>query len=138
LLKQMLHSKTMEELNIKIDGKEHIVKVEETENGKIRVHLENEVFEVETKREVEEEILNIEKDKDKNVQKKVISAPMPGVVISINVKKGDMVKEGDSLIKLVAMKMENDIIAERNGIVKEIKAKKNSSVNTGDILIVLE
>jgi len=138
LLKQMLHSKTMEELNIKIDGKEHIVKVEETENGKIRVHLENEVFEVETKREVEEEILNIEKDKDKNVQKKVISAPLPGVVISINVKKGDMVKEGDSLIKLVAMKMENDIIAERNGIVKEIKAKKNSSVNTGDILIVLE
>jgi len=128
----------MEELNIKIDGKEYNVKVEETDNGKLRVHLGKEVFEVETKKEIEEEILDIEKEKNKDDQNKVIKAPMPGIIISINVKKGDIVKEGHSLIKLVAMKMENDIIAERSGIVKEIKIKKNSSVNTGDILIVLE
>ena len=82
--------------------------------------------------------LEIENKDNKNGSENTIKAPLPGTVISIGVSAGDKVKEGDSLVKLVAMKMENDVVAQRNGIVKEVKIKKNDSVNTGDTLIILE
>ncbi len=63
---------------------------------------------------------------------------MPGTIYEVKVNKGEKVREGQSLIKLIAMKMENDIIAKRSGIVKEIKVKKNDSVSKDDILIVIE
>ena len=128
----------MEDLIIKINGKEHHVKVEETDEGKLRVHLGDEVFEVETKQDIEEEILDLENKGSAGSEGNLVKAPLPGTVISINVKPGDHVKEGDCLVKLVAMKMENDVIAERNGIVNDVKVKKNDSVNSGDILITLE
>ena len=54
------------------------------------------------------------------------------------VKKGDKVKAKQSLIKLIAMKMENEITAPMDATIKEIKVKKNANVNKGDILILLE
>ena len=63
---------------------------------------------------------------------------MPGTVFQVNVKKGDKVKEGDSLVKLIAMKMENDIIAPKSGTVKEVKVKKNDAVNKGDVLVIID
>ena len=63
---------------------------------------------------------------------------MPGTIYEIKVTKGQKVKEGDSLIKLIAMKMENDITAPRSGTVKEIKVKKDESVSKDDILIIIE
>ena len=63
---------------------------------------------------------------------------MPGTIYDIRVKKGQKVKEGDSLIKLIAMKMENDITAPKSGIIKEIKVKKSDNVNKGDILLIID
>ena len=63
---------------------------------------------------------------------------MPGIIYEVNVKKGDKVKEGQSLIKIIAMKMENDITAKKSGTVKEIKVKKNDNVNKDDILVIIE
>ncbi|GFN35189.1 DUF2118 domain-containing protein [Tepidimicrobium xylanilyticum] len=68
----------------------------------------------------------------------VVEAPMPGTILSINVKEGDTVKEGQILAILEAMKMENEILAPRDGKVKAIITTKGASVNTGDKLIVLE
>ncbi len=67
-----------------------------------------------------------------------ISAPMPGTVISINVKVGDSFKRGQVLLVLEAMKMENEILAPRDGRVVNVNAQKGSSVNSGDILIAFE
>ena len=128
----------MEELVVKVNGKEHKVKVGETVNGKIRVHHEGKTYEVETKTDIEPIITeDVEKISAKEGEK-IIKAPIPGTIVSINVKKGKKVKSGDTLIKLVAMKMENEIVSPKDGVIKEVKVKKNDNVNKDDIIIIME
>ena len=67
----------------------------------------------------------------------VVSAPMPGTILKINVKAGDAVKKGDVLCVLEAMKMENDIKAAADGTVAAVHASQGASVNTGDALVSL-
>lgn len=67
----------------------------------------------------------------------VISSPMPGTILSVNVKAGDLVKRGDVLLILEAMKMENEIMASRDGKVLKIGVQSGASVNTGDLLAVI-
>jgi len=66
-----------------------------------------------------------------------IKSPLPGVIIEVNVKVGDEVKSGQKVLVLEAMKMENNINADRDGKVIEIKANKGDSVLEGDDLIVI-
>ncbi|MCA8911261.1 MAG: hypothetical protein KDB82_06130 [Planctomycetes bacterium] len=66
-----------------------------------------------------------------------VKAPMPGMVIAINVKVGDEVKKNQSLLSLHAMKLENDIRAPREGVVKEIAVKPNDVLEKGALMIKL-
>jgi biotin carboxyl carrier protein len=66
-----------------------------------------------------------------------VLSPMPGKVVLVRVKNGDKVKLGDPLCVLEAMKMENEIVAPRNGLVKEVKVDEGSIVRKGDILVVI-
>ncbi len=68
----------------------------------------------------------------------VVEAPMPGNIWKIEVKEGDKVKAGDILLILEAMKMENEILAPRDGIVASINTTQGATVNTGDKLVVLD
>lgn len=67
---------------------------------------------------------------------KVVS-PMPGNVLSINIRSGQAVKKGEILMVLEAMKMENDIVAPADGVVKQVLVSKGATVNTDDILAVI-
>jgi biotin carboxyl carrier protein len=67
-----------------------------------------------------------------------IKSPLPGVIIDILVKEGDKVSIGQKLIILEAMKMENNINADKQGIVKSIKVSRGDNVLEGDILIEIE
>jgi biotin carboxyl carrier protein len=66
-----------------------------------------------------------------------IAAPMPGKVLSIKVKPGQEVREGDLLLMLEAMKMENEIFSGRSGRVLEVKVAEGAYVDTGDALVVI-
>lgn len=68
----------------------------------------------------------------------IVEAPMPGNIWKIEVKEGDKVKAGDILLILEAMKMENEILAPRDGIVASINTTQGATVNTGDRLVVLD
>ncbi|MBD3949101.1 biotin/lipoyl-binding protein [Tuanshanicoccus lijuaniae] len=68
----------------------------------------------------------------------IISAPMPGTVIDVLVSVGDLVKAGQPLLVLEAMKMENEIVAPRDTKVSTINTSKGAAVNTGDALITLD
>lgn len=68
----------------------------------------------------------------------IITAPIPGTIFTISVKEGDQVINGDVLLILEAMKMENEIVATKNGVIREIKVKQGASVNVGDILVTIE
>lgn len=64
-----------------------------------------------------------------------VKAPLPGTILEVNVKKGDTVKVGDTLLIMEAMKMENNIKADKEGIVTAIKVNSGDSVLEGDILV---
>ena len=129
----------MEELVVKVDGKEYKVFVEETQDGKILVHSGNDVYEVETKKDAEHSaIARLQKKQSVEEGKLEITAPLPGIVYDVKVREVINVKQGQSLFTLMAMKMENDITSPRDGIIKEIKVKKDDNVDKGDVLAVLE
>ena len=62
---------------------------------------------------------------------------MPGNILKVNVTAGQAVKEGDLLVVLEAMKMENEIFAPKSGTVSQVVVSKGASVNTGDALVVI-
>ena len=66
-----------------------------------------------------------------------VSAPMPGNILKVNVTAGQAVKEGDVLVVLEAMKMENEILAPRAGTVAQVLVNKGATVDTGATMIVL-
>lgn len=66
-----------------------------------------------------------------------IECPMPGKILSITAAVGHRVNAGDCLMVLEAMKMENEMVAPRDGTVKQILVSQGTMVNTGDILAVL-
>lgn len=66
-----------------------------------------------------------------------VSAPMPGNILRIDVKQGDTVKEGQILVILEAMKMENEIVAPKDGTVAQVVTSKGAVVDTGTPLIVI-
>lgn len=68
----------------------------------------------------------------------VVKAPMPGTILSVDVKVGDTLKAGANLCILEAMKMENEIVAPTDCTVKEIHIQKGDTVANGDLLITLE
>ena len=67
-----------------------------------------------------------------------ISAPMPGTILDVRVKAGDVVKKGQILMILEAMKMENEIMAGEDGTVTSVAAVKGASVQTGDLLCTIK
>lgn len=68
----------------------------------------------------------------------LLKAPMPGLVLKIEVEVGGKVKKGDGLMIVEAMKMENELRAVGPGIVKEIKVNEGQAVEKGETLIVFE
>ena len=68
----------------------------------------------------------------------MISAPMPGTILSVAVKAGDSVKKGDVLAILEAMKMENEIMAPHDATVAAVQVNKGESVDTGAAIVSLQ
>jgi len=66
-----------------------------------------------------------------------IKSPLPGVILDVYVKEGDMVKMGQKLLMLEAMKMENNIEADKAGKVVSIMKHKGDSVMEGEVLIII-
>ena len=66
-----------------------------------------------------------------------VNAPMPGNILRVNVKAGDAVKSGTVLCVLEAMKMENEIMAPKDGTVTQVLVSKGSTVDTGAPLVVI-
>lgn len=80
--------------------------------------------------------LGIERGRTKVVN--AIKAPMPGLILEINVEVGQTVKENDPLLILEAMKMENSFLSPRDGVIKSIAVSKGVAVDKGQLLIEFE
>ncbi len=69
---------------------------------------------------------------------KDISSPMPGKVVKILVKEGDIIKQGENVIIISAMKMESEYKSSVNGIVKKINVKEGDTIEANQILVEIE
>ncbi len=67
----------------------------------------------------------------------ILTAPMPGTIVTVEVSAGTVVSKGQTLLILEAMKMENEIKSPWDGTIAEVKVSQGTSVNAGDILVVL-
>jgi biotin carboxyl carrier protein len=70
--------------------------------------------------------------------KEIVEAPITGTIISVDVKVGDKVEEGDVLLYIESMKMENPIMAPIAGKVTEIKVAAKQVIETGKPMVTIE
>ena len=67
-----------------------------------------------------------------------LAAPMPGLVVAVEVSTGERINQGDTVVVLEAMKMQSAIPAEKSGIIKRVAVSPDHVVDTGDLLVVIE
>ena len=67
-----------------------------------------------------------------------LAAPMPGLVVAVEVSTGERIRQGDTVVVLEAMKMQSAIPAEKSGIIKRVVVSPDHVVDTGDLLVVIE
>lgn len=133
-------------LSLNIDGKQYKIKLARDAEELITVTINGRNFTIrqeKTERKTQRTEL-AQMPSIKEVMAKIplgrgaVTASMPGKVVAIKVNKGDHVKAGDLLCVLEAMKMENEIVAQKDGFVKEVFVSTGSGVNKGDAMFVIE
>ncbi|NOR45288.1 MAG: biotin/lipoyl-binding protein [Candidatus Delongbacteria bacterium] len=67
-----------------------------------------------------------------------VLSPLPGLILNVIVSVGDKVKDGQNIMIMEAMKMENDIIATKDGVIKSINVKNGDNISEGDVLAIIE
>lgn len=120
-----------------VDRASFSVEFEDTSDTWINVLVKGQVFPVEV---LDERRLRMRAASGRFVVEgpQTIAAPMPGKVVKVLCKVGDQVKEGQGLVVIEAMKMENELASPKDGVVKEILAIENTSVESNAKLVVVE
>jgi biotin carboxyl carrier protein len=145
----------MKSFKYTINGNDYRVVINNTEGNTAEVEVNGKSYQVELEAPVTEKKAEPEKKAAPVVQRPVqepvkpitkpapsasaaaLKSPLPGIILDINVKVGDVVKKGQKVLILEAMKMENAINADRDGVIQDIITHKGDSVMEGDDLVVI-
>ena len=106
--------------------------------GDIKIQYKGTLFEANV---LNQHVFNFQKtmpEKPKIDESLFVKTPMPGTVISVNVKVGDTVASGSEVAVLEAMKMQNSLTAACDGVVKAVYCKEGDKMNDGDVLVEFE
>lgn len=142
----------MKEYKYKINGNEYAVCINEVNDTTANVTVNGEEFYVEWEKPKEEKpVVKVQPVATKPapapaptaapaaaVNGNAIKTPLPGVIIDVKVNVGNAVKKGETVVILEAMKMENNINADRDGKVIAVQVAKGDTVADGAVLVVLE
>lgn len=143
----------MKEYKYKIDGKEYAVKIDKIEGDQAQLEVNGTPYSVEIIQE-KKETPKVAKSATAAApaataapapaaapastgKGKAVKAPLPGVIISVDVQVGQQVKRGQQVAVLEAMKMENGINAECDGTITEIKVKAGDSILEGTDIVII-
>ena len=136
----------MKEYKFKIHGNEYEVSINSVEDNIADVTVNGTQYEVEIEGKASKvskitattaEVISTAKAAAKKSAGTAVKSPLPGVIVDLKVREGDQVKAGQHLLVLEAMKMENNIDADRDGIIVELKVNKGDSVLEGDTLLTI-
>lgn len=135
------------DLEILSDGRYHILfqgKSFEAEvlelnqaEKKVRLKINGKIYDLEAKDELDMLLDKLGMSQANSSKVNEIKAPMPGLVIDINVAPGDSIEKGQGVLVLEAMKMENVLKSPGSGVVKSIEVKKGEAVEKGQVLLRL-
>ena len=128
------------EFNLIKDQRSVNAKLVETDlaGKKLKIEIEGEIFDVEIKDELDQMLQKMGYGSVSNKPIKEIKAPMPGLVLEIAVVEGQEVNEGDKILILEAMKMENSIMIHANAKIKKVFVATGQAVEKGQVLVELE
>lgn len=143
----------MKEYKYKIDGKEYAVKIDKIEGDQAQLEVNGTPYSVKIIQEKKETpkvstpapaaapaatVAPTPAAAPASTGKgKAVKAPLPGVIISVDVQVGQQVKRGQQVAVLEAMKMENGINAECDGTITEIKVKAGDSILEGTDIVII-
>ena len=118
-------------------NKSYNIKLEKSDfnNREYVININANNFTVKISNEIDQLIKEMGFTIGSSIKANRIKAPMPGIILSVNVEENQEVKEGETLLILEAMKMENAISAPKAGIIKSIYAKSGETVEKGVLLI---
>ena len=135
----------MKEYKYTISGKEYAVTIGERKDGVTAVTVNGETYDVALIPEpvVEKKIIvktpaTTPQSGDKDDLQDALRSPLPGTIVDIPATVGQEVKEGDTLVVLEAMKMNNNLTAERDGKVKAILISEGEAVKENTPLVTFE
>ncbi len=128
------------EFNLLKDHRSIKAKLLETDatHKKLTIEIDGEIIDIEIKDELDQLLDQMGFGTVSNKYIKEIKAPMPGLVLEIAVTDGQEVNEGDKLLILEAMKMENSIIIHTNARIKKVNVVAGQAVEKGQVLVELE
>ncbi len=140
----------MKDFKFTIDGNEYEVSIEETAENSVSVEVNGKKFAVDIEKKEKPVFVAASRPTTPVATAPVastpkpqagagsITSPLPGSIVKILVSVGQNVKRGDTLLTMESMKMENNIMADRDGVVKAIHVQPAQSVMQGDPLLDLE
>ncbi len=122
------------------DAKAYTCKIEHADflHKKYSVWVNGNEYKVSISDELDELIKKMGFEVGAQKQVNEVLSPMPGLILSVSVKEGDTVKEGDNLMILEAMKMENVISSPRDAVVKKVAVKKGQTIEKNALLVEFE
>ncbi|MFZ5942093.1 MAG: biotin/lipoyl-containing protein [Bacteroidota bacterium] len=137
----------MKHFKFKINGNEYTVDVNGIEEDIAYIEVNGTRYEVEIDRKVKKSKtptivrpVSTEPPKPKIDKREggaghPVQSPLPGTIIAIKVKPGDIIEKGSLLMTMEAMKMENQVLADRAGVVESIMVNPGDAVLQGDVLL---
>jgi biotin carboxyl carrier protein len=121
-----------------LDGRPTTLSVEPLGRGRWALTPAGERSEVEVLDERTRHIRSLMGGSDRRRTADVLRAPMPGMVVRVQIKAGDKVSAGAGLVVLEAMKMENELKAAAAGVVKAVRVSPGEAVEKGQVLVEFE
>jgi pyruvate carboxylase subunit B len=123
---------------VSIDGTVHRLVARRVERGVYDVSIDGYRFTVEAFDDRARVIRELSGAARKIVAASHLKAPMPGLIVRVNVKEGDQVRSGQGLVVMEAMKMENELRATASATVKKVVVSPGSAVEKGALLLEME
>ncbi len=132
---------------IHLDGQNYLLKVDNNfyeitsnklDNDRFSVLINGCLFEIEVRSLLQEKAKEILQQRSSTHQRTEVKAPMPGMILKIKKNTSDKIIQGETVLILEAMKMENDLRAPRPGIIKEILVQEGTAVEKGAVLFTIE
>jgi biotin carboxyl carrier protein len=117
-----------------INNKSHLITSIKKGNSEYILTLNGQVLETKVLSVIQEKASRLIEAKKVKHSETAVKSPMPGMILKIKKKAGDSIVQGDSILILEAMKMENDIRSQVSGKIKEIKVKEGQAVEKNTIL----